>query len=940
MSVFPLWLAFWFSFLVTLARSQAPAQSIFPASMPLAIRSPFMSVWYSSTNGSNPISNSWPLFWGQSSIMGWAGKIRVDGQTYSWLGNDAQRSGTANVTNVQFTPTRTIFTMQAGPMNVTVTFLSPIEPSDWVLQSLPFSYVSVEANALDGQSHSVQVYSDISAEWLSGDRGSQVRWSQHTTGGSIYHEIDLQNPIRDAEINHQAQDGITYFAMATRPSQTWQIDRDATVRTKFQSDGTLPNTATNNFGPISPAFSVYAITTDLGQISSTSEPIAWAIGYVRNPTIAYTAPNGATQELAPYFVTKYGNDIGQAIDAVTSSFGDVLQRAVAFDQAIIGNASQVSSHYADLVSLAARQAFGSLDITVSTGSDGKPNASDVRIFMKDIGSSSSTERVSPVERIFAALPALVYVNSSFIGPLLAPLLDAQDSLTGQPYAAQDLGLAYPNATGTHGAHQQGIEQSGNMLIALYAHARFSGDGSLLNKHYNLTKRWADYLVNNTLTPTNQLSADEESIANMTNLAIKGIIGVKAMAEISRALGEDADAQQYDSHAAALVGSWQSLALSSDQKHLLGVYGNPSSWALMYNIYADRLLGTNVVSQTLLQGQTTFYQALLGSSALFGVPIDSQITTTASTAWSLLTAGTVTDDDVRNRLIDGVWNRINSNLTGGAFPDQYDVGTGKFVDGTAGPAGGAMFSLLALNVPNTTISLTAPGSGGGSGGASGSSSGGKTSTGAIVGGVVGAVVVILLVAVGIFFFLRRRHRPTSHRDDEKMDVLGEPHRPALSPYNYAQQDSYGANSLEAGTYGHADSPPQPIELVNSHTSLVSPPPVGLGAVAVAGARDDALPSATQSAKMREVALNARLAYAESEDGFSNANESHAGTASSRDPLSPGESRSTFSGTGSRSGASGSLSPTDVLGLRAEVENLRRVMQEIRAERLEPPPEYTG
>ena len=32
--------------------------------------------------------------------------------------------------------------------------------------------------------------------------------------------------------------------------------------------------------------------------------------------------------------------------------------------------------------------------------------------------------------------------------------------------------------------------------------------------------------------------------------------------------------------------------------------------------------------------------------------------------------------------------------------------------------------------------------------------------------------------------------------------------------------------------------------------------------------------------------------------------------------------------------------DVLGLRAEVENLRRVMQEIRAERFEPPPEYAG
>ena len=41
------------------------------------------------------------------------------------------------------------------------------------------------------------------------------------------------------------------------------------------------------------------------------------------------------------------------------------------------------------------------------------------------------------------------------------------------------------------------------------------------------------------------SADGETTANMTNLAIKGIVGVKAMAEISRALGQDSDANTYD-----------------------------------------------------------------------------------------------------------------------------------------------------------------------------------------------------------------------------------------------------------------------------------------------------------------------------------------------------------------------------------------------------------
>ncbi|KAI0358680.1 DUF1793-domain-containing protein [Trametes cingulata] len=922
-----LWFILWFWFLVTLVRSQSPVRTFFPASIPLSIRSPFMSVWQVSTNGSDPLSHSWPRFWGQQSIMGWAGKIRVDGQTYSWMGQDYAPPLAANVTNVQITPTRSIFVMQAGPMNVTVTFLSPIEPADWVLQSLPFSYVSVEASSLDGQSHNVQVYSDISAEWLSGDRTNSIAtWTHHTSSNSIYHEIKLETPQEGVEINHQAQDGTAYYAMALRPGMSWQIDRDVTARGQFNATGVLTDTTSQAFATISPVFTVFAIAVDLGQIQSTSAPIAWAVGYVRNPSIAYTGPDGATKQLSPYFVTKYGDNIDQTIDDFTSAFATIEQKCIALDEAIIANASKVSSHYADLVSLATRQAMASFDITVSTGSDGKPNASDVRIFMKDIGSSSTAERVNPVERMYAALPALIYFNASLVGPMLAPLLDAQDSLSGLSYAAQDIGIAYPNATGTHGGHTQGIEQSGNMLIMLYAHARFSGDGSLLHKHYNLTKRWADYLVNESLTPSNQMTADNESNANMTNLAIKGIIGVKAMAEISRALGEDFDAQQYESHAAALVGQWQSLALSTDQKHILGTYGNQQSWALMYNLYADRLLGTNIVNQALLQGQTAFYNTLLQSAPVFGLPLDNTVGGT-SAAWLLFTAATVLGNGVRDSLIEGVWARASSNVTGGAFPDQYDAATGSVLEGSPSPALGAMYSFLALNVPNTTITVSLSGSGdpGSSGPSNGDSDGGdhKSSVGAIAGGVVGGIAAVALVALGVFLFLRkRRHERSSEL--EKIEIVEEPHRPALSPYNYDPHESlpvlHSANALESGFLAH--------EMVRSDTALVPPAPEGL--------------AAARSSKLRELSLNARLAYAPSVSGSSNT-ASHTGSASSRDPLSPGESRTTRSGsrtTVSRTAGSSSVSPTEVLGLREEVENLRRVMQELRAERLEPPPEYTG
>lgn len=49
-------------------------------------------------------------------------------------------------------------------------------------------------------------------------------------------------------------------------------------------------------------------------------------------------------------------------------------------------------------------------------------------------------RVNPVERIYAAFPALLYLNASLGGAILAPLLESQDDLRGQAYASQDLGM--------------------------------------------------------------------------------------------------------------------------------------------------------------------------------------------------------------------------------------------------------------------------------------------------------------------------------------------------------------------------------------------------------------------------------------------------------------------------------------------------------------------
>ena len=51
----------------------------------------------------------------------------------------------------------------AGLVEMNITFLSPITPTDLKRQSLVFSYLDVSVTSTDGAAHDVQLYADITA---------------------------------------------------------------------------------------------------------------------------------------------------------------------------------------------------------------------------------------------------------------------------------------------------------------------------------------------------------------------------------------------------------------------------------------------------------------------------------------------------------------------------------------------------------------------------------------------------------------------------------------------------------------------------------------------------------------------------------------------------------------------------------------------------------
>ncbi|KAH8978969.1 hypothetical protein EDB86DRAFT_3108313 [Lactarius hatsudake] len=893
--------------LVQYGRAQ---QTLFPAAIPLVVRSPYLSSW----NFTTDVENRWSRTSSHQSdstsndYLGIPVHVRVDNITYSFLGGSPRVNGTVNLTDTVITPTQTKLTAQAGPMQFNLTFLNPIEPGDWVKQSIPFSYLSLTAESLDGAAHAVQVYSDVSGEWLSGDRSHGIRWNTTGLDGDsvICHTAKLQNPAVFNEIKTQAEWGTLYYAMKAGENVTWTAGPDDYSRGSFQVNGTLNNLTDQNFRSINSNYPIFGIARDLGTIQATQDPIVWTIGFAMDPAIQYTDPSTDTpRQRSLFYKTQYPKD-ESLIPGFLDDFPQALLRAQQLDLKILRDSATISEALGDLVSLATAQVYGSIQLTVGLDASGNFNQSDVMAFMKNIG-GSYPNRVNAVETLYSAFPIFMYIDPKLGGPLLEPLFHFQASPNyATKYAAADLGLNYPNVTISNSGHSQGIEQSGNMLIMTYAYARASGDGSLISRYYSLLTSWADYLSNSTLLNHDQTSADGLATKNQTNLAIKGIIAIEAMSKMSSVVKQTTDAEKYSKTAASLYGQWKGLALDGGQ-HLLAAYGLVNSWSLGYNLYADVWLGTGVVESSVYDGQSSFINnyTSTSTSSNFGLPVDSYTAdiSDAASSWTLFVAAMTSDKDLSTNLISRVHTRASYNASMAVFPVFYDSASGSATRGEASPAQGAMYAPLALKVlpvqitadPVTTVSGTSPKS--------------KSHTGPIAGGAVGGVAALL--AIGVVAFVARRRRRRSRRRKSigslfESDFM-EPDLPmTLTPFNPTH-----TGVAELGTGSQTNWQRQPMEpeivpLVHAPTPSDSPMPsprmvpvpVGLSSKELARLRED----------------NSR--------------------SQSTDALTPGPSSAAIIEQGI------ATSPLEARRLQSEVEALRREMQQLRVERFEVPPGYAS
>ncbi|KAJ5105905.1 hypothetical protein NUU61_003252 [Penicillium alfredii] len=748
------------------------ASSLTPPVLPLIVRNPYLSTWLGDAREA-PWSK-WPMFYtGEEVGLSLMAHVPSQGSVYPLLGKPHDSLASDGGYELQFpeylghnydsSTTNLTYRIDSGastPLDITISFLSPITPTSTLRQSIPASYVTIDVQG----DVDVNVYMDLDGRWLSGDPGSPINWQRDTLNvedkkPSLQRwQIRKESELLLSEIRDRAEWGTLHF---TGPADVRYESGDAEkVRRGFAGSGALHNKNDDAFRPIRdwPVFA-FSKSFKLGQASNyTADSVTFTVALVQVPVVQYAAARGltlmrplweswfpTTEEL----LTFHYNDLAAA-GLLASNYS----QQVAQDAYLSG-----ADDYVDIVALSARQVMGA---TTFSGTPENPI-----LFLKEISSNGNFQTI---DVIFPAFPFFLYTNPRWLAYLLEPLIEHM--LSGQypnTYAMHDLGTHFPNATG----HSDGkdeympVEECGNILImglAIVNSLRYENSGaasSIWSSHgsappaisstssqifhlnhlqalsgiahqdgkwgggldgqqlakkwvqrsYRLWKQWTGYLVEFSLEPANQLSTDDFAgwLALQTNLALKGIVGIKAMSKLAEVAGEEADASYFKEIADTYIAKWEEFGMSRDGTHAKLAYDWYGSWTTIYNLYADAQLcfhldGTNVsssqekapgfVPRHIYQKQSVWYHYVRQK---FGVPLDSRHLYT-KTDWEFFSMA-VASTPVRAEILESVARWVNETVTDRPFTDLHNTeGDGNFPGPNffARPVIGGHFAFLALS----------------------------------------------------------------------------------------------------------------------------------------------------------------------------------------------------------------------------------------------------
>ncbi|PNS18729.1 hypothetical protein CAC42_5268 [Sphaceloma murrayae] len=665
---------------------------------------------------------------------------------------------------------------------ITLSFLSPITPTSTLRQSIPAAYVTAHISA----TFDIDLYIDLNGQWVSGDRGSRIDWTLERIPLDNGEYLKTWAWKREEEqiLTEWADRAEWGSLLFTGPSDVHhESGTSALLRQRFAKTGNLTNKIDKDYRGIMDEEPVFAFSKSfkLAKKTSSSAPstdsVTFTIAHVRDPVVQFASARGLTL-MRPLWkawfmdaekLTKFHYLDHKHASQLAQNYSDQL----AIDAYQSG-----SDSYVDIVALSARQTMGATDFS---GTMENPI-----LFLKEISSNGNSQTI---DVIFPAFPFFLYTNPRWLGYLLEPHLEHM--LSGQypnKYAMHDLGYHYPNLTGHPDGRDEymPVEECGDILImglALVNSLSYDSESTAqsiwstmgsqddvsalfdpalspfhlttlstrdsiwgldnaiggvlghkqaqkwLSRSYSLWKQWTGYLVEFSLEPENQLCTDDFAgwLALQTNLALKGIIGIRAMSQLATVMGFKDDAAHYRNISETYIAKWEDYGISRDGSHAKLAYDWYGSWTTLYSLYADALLcfhpdsadhsnspsplgpsrlfgqkplkpagkekSENLIPTHIYQQQSDWYAAVMQK---YGLPLDSRHLY-AKSDWEF-EAAAVSSRSTRKEILTRVSRWLNETVTDKPFTDLYKTeedGGFPGPDFFARPVVGAHFAFLTL-----------------------------------------------------------------------------------------------------------------------------------------------------------------------------------------------------------------------------------------------------
>ena len=590
---------------------------------PLIVHDPYFSIWSFTDELNASPTRHWTGK--EQGLAGWA---EVDGKRYNFLGDHSDEE--AKQTSREMNATQTIYGFSCGPVDLVVTFTSPLLIDDLELLDRPVSYVGFKVKPNDGGKHDVRVMFGVSTDLAVNVPTQEVKTSKYVSGGlsllkagTVSQEI-LAKKGDDLRIDW----GYVYVGVKSGPGAEQSVE------------GKLLMT----------------------KLTMGEKERVVLVGYDDLYAIQYFKQN-----LKGWWKLKPGTTIEGVMAEASRDYGVVLQKCVAMNKRIYDDALKAGGEtYAKLCVIAYRQSLAAHSLV-------KSPEGELLLFSKE---NFSNGCINTVDVTYPSAPLYLAYNPKLMEGMLNGIFYfcEKSGLYDKTFAAHDLGT-YPLANGEiYGSGGMPVEESGNMIILTAAIAKAEGNAEYARKHWKTLTLWVDYLAKEGLDPANQLCTDDFAghLARNANLSVKAIVGIGCYAMLAEKLGYKEVAEKYRSMARDYAGKWQGLADAGD--HYALTFDNKDTWSQKYNLVWDKIMHLGLFPASVYQKEVAYY---LGKQNAFGLPLDSRKTYTKSD-WILWTSALASNKRDFEQLIDPVYKYCTETPTRVPLSDWHETTNGKKV----------------------------------------------------------------------------------------------------------------------------------------------------------------------------------------------------------------------------------------------------------------------